>query len=564
MDNVRLFLVATVAFLGLMLWQAWQEDYGRPALSAPTTPSVANPQATANDTPAVPAATATSTANDLPSPPVPDANASATAPAVPQTELQPNSTSGKSISVQTDVFDLEISTVGGSITVARLRDYPYDLKAPDVPIQLMGESPGRIYVSQGGLAGKGDLPTHHTIYRSDADRYVMREGEQELSVSLYYTTPQNVVVEKRFRFHPDSYVINVDYVVNNQSTETIRAHQYEQLKRNEESSRDGLVYTFTGPVLSTPEARFEKYDLDDLADLPLDISATESWVGIIQHYFVAAVLPPPQPAANFYSKIVSPTVYLVGFLSEGQEIPSGAAQTFSSRMYIGPKRHDRLSTVAPGLELAVDYGMLWFIAKPLFVVLSFIHDLSGNWGYAIILLTILLKLLFYPLSAAGYRSMANMRRVQPRMMALKDRYGDDRNALNQAMMKLYKDEKINPLGGCFPILIQIPVFIALYWVLLESVEMRQAPFIAWIDDLSAKDPWFVLPLLMGISMWAQQKLNPAPLDPVQAKVMQFLPYVFTIFFAFFPSGLVLYWLVNNILSIAQQWRITTLIEKSGA
>jgi len=251
-------------------------------------------------------------------------------------------------------------------------------------------------------------------------------------------------------------------------------------------------------------------------------------------------------------------------LSPATTLAPGQSHTFTSQAFIGPKRHDRLGKTAEGLELAVDYGVLWFIAKPLFSVLRYIYDMTGNWGWAIILLTIALKLFFFPLSAAGYRSMANMRQVQPRMLALRDRYADDKAQLNQAMMKLYKDEKINPLGGCLPIVIQIPVFIALYWVLLESVEMRQAPFILWLDDLSTRDPFFVLPLLMGISMWGQQKLNPAPLDPIQAKVMQILPFVFTIFFAFFPSGLVLYWLVNNILSIAQQWQITRAIEKAAA
>jgi len=282
----------------------------------------------------------------------------------------------------------------------------------------------------------------------------------------------------------------------------------------------------------------------------------------MQHYFVSALIPPAEDNSQFYSKVLENDIYLVGFISPAAEVPVGQTHTFSSRVYIGPKRHDLLGTVAPGLELSVDFGVLWFIAKPLFSVLRYIHDVTGNWGWAIILLTVLLKLMFFPLSAAGYRSMANMRKVQPRMLALRDRFADDRTQLNQAMMQLYKDEKINPLGGCLPIIIQIPVFIALYWVLLESVEMRQAPFILWFNDLSTKDPYYVLPLLMGISMWAQQKLNPAPLDPTQAKVMQILPFVFTVFFAFFPSGLVLYWLVNNLLSIAQQWQITRAIENA--
>ncbi len=444
-----------------------------------------------------------------------------------------------------------------------LKAYPVDPKAPDVAVELLAEHPPKIYVYQGGLAGAGDLPTHHANYSAAQTSYSM-SGTDELVVPLKWRNDKNVTVEKRYRFKPDSYSVDVEYIVSNGSPEEITVHQYEQLKRNEESSRQGMVYTFTGAALSTPEKRFEKFDIDDLTDQPLAETARDGWVGIIQHYFVAALIPPVGQAYQYYSKVLDNYIYLVGFLSPATTLAPGQSHTFTSQAFIGPKRHDRLGKTAEGLELAVDYGVLWFIAKPLFSVLRYIYDMTGNWGWAIILLTIALKLFFFPLSAAGYRSMANMRQVQPRMLALRDRYADDKAQLNQAMMKLYKDEKINPLGGCLPIVIQIPVFIALYWVLLESVEMRQAPFILWLDDLSTRDPFFVLPLLMGISMWGQQKLNPAPLDPIQAKVMQILPFVFTIFFAFFPSGLVLYWLVNNILSIAQQWQITRAIEKAAA
>jgi YidC/Oxa1 family membrane protein insertase len=356
----------------------------------------------------------------------------------------------------------------------------------------------------------------------------------------------------------------VRYDVSNNSTETWRARLYDQLQRTVDPKRRKLVYTFTGPAISTPEKRYEKFDFDDLEDTPIDVSTKNGWISILQHYFVAALVPPADAEFHYSSKILAGNRYLVGFYGPAIEVPAGSTGAFETTIYAGPKLQHVLERTAPGLELTVDFGVLWFIAKPLFLILELIQKLTGNWGWAIILLTLLIKLIFYPLSAAGYRSMAKMRRVQPRLVALKERYSNDRQRMNQAMMELYKEEKINPLGGCFPIVVQIPVFISLYWVLLESVELRQAPFILWIDNLSSKDPYFVLPLLMGVSMWFQQKLNPAPIDPVQQKVMQILPVVFTVFFAFFPSGLVLYWVVNNILSIAQQWTITRTFEREGA
>ncbi|MGR8918655.1 MAG: membrane protein insertase YidC, partial [Gammaproteobacteria bacterium] len=491
------------------------------------------------------------------SPPEP---ALAQPPAAGDAPARSSDAAALTVDVTTDLFSVTLSATGGNLVRAALSTFPLDTSTPDVPVTLLGALPPKVYVYQGGLAGSAELPTHHAVFTPGATSYALADGQDELVVPLTWQS-DGIRVEKRYRFRRGSFVVEVEYVVSNTGAEALRAHQYAQLKRNEESSRQGMVYTFTGAALSTPEKRFEKFDLDDLSEQPIDVSVSDAWIGIIQHYFVAALIPPPGETNQFYSKVLENNVYLVGFLGPAAEIAPGDSHTFRSSAYIGPKTQEIIGEVAPGLEYVVDYGFLWFIAKPLFGLLDFIHSVTGNWGWAIIILTILIKLVFYPLSAAGYRSMANMRRVQPRMLALRDRYKDDRAQLNQAMMQLYKDEKINPLGGCLPILIQIPVFISLYWVLLESVEMRQAPFVLWLDDLSTKDPLFVLPLLMGISMYAQQKLNPAPLDPTQAKVMQILPFVFTVFFAFFPSGLVLYWLVNNILSIAQQWQITRSIEQ---
>lgn len=548
MEHIRLLLIVALAFTGFQLFEAWQKDYApAPVVTAATeSPAPSAPPAAPSTEAPAPMADVTA-----PSEATPVGSPEAAAPA-------------RIVTVTTDLFVLKISTVGGTLESVSLLDYPTSVTKGAPPVELLGADAARVFIQESGLTGSDGLPTHHSHYTVESDSYVMKAGENTLVVPLRWTGPTGVSVEKRFVLTRGAYTIGLEHEIHNTGATPVRAHAYQQLKRNDESSRRGMVYTYTGPALSTPDKRFEKHAFEDLRDKPIAVTASDAWVGIIQHYFVAALLPPPGAPYSFYSKVLDDSHYLVGFTSpETQVAPQGNA-VLSASMYIGPKRHDIIETIAPGLELSVDYGMLWFIAKPLFLTLRFMHDMTGNWGFAIILVTLLLKLAFFPLSAAGYKSMANMRRVQPRMVALKERFGDDRAALNQAMMRLYKDEKINPLGGCLPIVIQIPVFIALYWVLLESVEMRQAPFILWVRDLSEKDPFFVLPLLMGLSMWGQQKLNPAPIDPMQAKVMQIMPIMFTVFFAFFPSGLVLYWFVNNMLSIGQQWQITRAIEAKAS
>lgn len=548
MEHLRLILIVALTFTGFQLWEAWQKDYGPAPVAATagqTTPATA-PAPTANG----------------PESPTPKTAVAQAAPLPP--DSAPTPASATLVTARSDLFELAISTAGGTLESVKLLHYPTSSAAGAPPVELLGTDASRVFVQESGLTGSEGLPTHHSIYTSAAAAYQLADGEDQVVVPLRWTAPGGITVEKRIVLSRGSYTINIEHEILNGGSEPLRAHLYEQLKRNNESSRRGMVYTFTGPALSTPEKRFAKFKFDDIKDKPIAVAAEGAWVGIIQHYFVTALIPPPEALYNFYSKVLDDQHYLVGYQGPEVNIAPAGKQTLASRVYIGPKRHDIIADVAPGLELSVDFGSLWFIAKPLFMTLRAIHDMTGNWGFAIILVTLLLKLLFFPLSAAGYRSMANMRRVQPRMLALRERFGDDRAQLNQAMMKLYKDEKINPLGGCLPIVIQIPVFIALYWVLLESVEMRQAPFILWVHDLSEKDPFFVLPLLMGLSMWGQQKLNPAPIDPMQAKVMQVMPIMFTAFFAFFPSGLVLYWFVNNMLSIAQQWHITRAIEAKAA
>ncbi|HEX7026855.1 MAG TPA: membrane protein insertase YidC, partial [Gammaproteobacteria bacterium] len=379
----------------------------------------------------------------------------------------------------------------------------------------------------------------------------------------------------------DSYAIEVVHRVENGSEQVWRGSQYRQLQRNHlEEGGNRFLVTYTGAVVYSPAKKYQKIDLESIAEVHrCDLAKNKNkkdpecgidsgWVAMIEHYFLSAWIPPETATANTYythyesaAGTTGSERYTIGITSSPQSVSPGQSLTFSSLLYVGPKEQQRLEKIAPGLKLTVDYGYLTVIAQPLFWLLDKIHSLVGNWGWAIVLVTLLIKLLFYKLAETSYRSMAKMRQVQPKMMAIRERYADDRQRQSQAMMELYKKEKINPLGGCLPMLIQIPVFIALYWVLLESVELRQAPFILWIQDLSVKDPYFVLPVIMGVSMYFQQKLNPAPLDPVQAKVFAVLPFVFTVFFAFFPAGLVLYWVVNNVLTIAQQWFITNKVLK---
>lgn len=546
MDNTRLFLFIALSFVSLMLWDAWQRDYHAPAPAVAESAEVAAPA----DVPEI----------DMQAPPA--ASPNVPTPLRPLTYEPVASTAGDTITVHSDVLELTINLLGGGISRASLPRYPVELEEPDTHFALLDHVPGRLFIHQGGIRGTGEAPDHRARYEADAAHYELSPGAEEITVNLRWAAGETLEVVKRYTLRRGSYLIDVDYLVTNKGTEAWSGRGYEQLQREEPESKRGLIYTFTGAALSTPEKRYEKFDYDDLEDTPINADVEGGWVGVLEHYFVSALLPPPENSSHFYSLILDDKRYAVGFWGPPLSLSQGDSGSFHSSIYVGPKLQDVLHDIAPGLELTVDFGVLWFIAKPLFVALDFIHNITGNWGVAIIIITLSLKLLFYPLSAAGYRSMAKMRKVQPRMMAMKERYGGDRARMNQAMMELYKEEKINPLGGCLPILIQIPVFISLYWVLLESVELRQAPFGLWIHDLSSKDPFYILPLIMGISMWIQQKLNPAPMDPVQQKVMQILPFAFTIFFVFFPSGLVLYWVVNNILSIAQQWHITRSIENA--
>ncbi|WP_462322932.1 membrane protein insertase YidC, partial [Halochromatium sp.] len=391
--------------------------------------------------------------------------------------------------------------------------------------------------------------------------------ESELLVERFWQNDAGLQGVKRYRFERGRYLVHASQEVINGTDAPIAVRDYEQLKRTElyDPNKSSFIHTYTGGVYYGPDVKYRKESFGEMAKRPLDATITDGWVAMIQHYFMAAWIPPSGVAETFYTKVVNNgSRYIIGAYSPSITIPAGATHTFESQLFAGPKLQDRLAEIAPGLELAVDYGWLTILAEPIFWLLNAIHSIVGNWGWAIIILTILIKAAFYKLSETSYKSMANMRKMTPRIQALKDRYGDDKEKLNQAFMELYKKEKINPLGGCLPILVQIPVFIALYWVLLESVELRHAPFILWLDNLTEPDPYYILPLIMGVSMFVQQKLNPPPPDPMQAKIFMALPFVFTVFFAFFPSGLVLYWTTNNLLSITQQWYITRKVEQAAS
>jgi YidC/Oxa1 family membrane protein insertase len=555
--DTRLLAYIALIFLGLLIYDAWMEDYG----PEPVPPAEVNTetQVRQQDIPELsqePQTTKTDTRQaDMPLPGVSPVTASSAL------------SSGQTIKVQTDILSLEIDLQGGTVVQADLLNYPVDVEHPDQPVRLLAVN-DRFYVAQSGLLAtkRGRAPDHYAGYQAERRQYSLEDGEDELIIPLVWKDASGITVTKTFKLKRNSYAINVEHRVDNGSGQPWQGRQYRQLQRNYlKKGGNRFVHTYTGAVIYSPENKYEKIDFEKIAENPLQRGFESGWAAMIEHYFLSAWVPPPSVENTYYTRAVdtqSGIRYLIGLTSPAQTAAPGESLTFSSLLYVGPKEHERLEKIAPGLELAVDYGYITVIAQPVFWLLDKIHSLVGNWGWAIVLVTLLIKLAFYKLAETSYRSMAKMRQVQPKMMAIRERYANDRQRQSQAMMELYKKEKINPLGGCLPMVIQIPVFIALYWVLLESVELRQAPFILWIKDLSVKDPYFVLPVIMGISMYFQQKLNPAPLDPVQAKVFAVLPFVFTVFFAFFPAGLVLYWVVNNTLTIAQQWFITNKVLKN--
>ncbi len=558
MDNLRPLLWLSLAFVLFLMWQAWNQDY-----RTPTTPETAadrvmdeDPQARPEDVPDAPRV----------------ADEERDAAAEPGREIQPvQAPDRRQVTVRTDTFEILIDTRGGTLLRADLLEYPQDLQDdPLVPVRLFDHRL-RGYVAQSGLThdrmndqpAEGRAPSHHSLYEVDRTRFELSEGQDTLEVPLRWTSADGAIeVVKTYTFTRGSHLIDVNYQVRNQSDTTWSGRQYRQLRHGPTPDRESWwLYTFTGTAHY--DGSYQRERFESLAQDPIQTRIQGGWVAMIQHYFVSAWIPGDEEVNSLYARSVAGEVgeeYLIGLHSEAEQIPAGGTGEFATRLWVGPKLQAELSEIAQGLELTVDYGIFTFLSKPLFWLLDKIHAVVGNWGWAIVILTILIKLAFYKLSATSYRSMARMRKVAPKLQALKERYKDDKQRMNQALMDLYKKEKINPLGGCLPILVQIPVFIALYWVLLESVELRQAPWWLWIQDLSSRDPYFILPILMGVSMFVQYKLNPPPMDPVQQKIFMALPFVFTVFFAFFPAGLVLYWFTNNLFSIAQQWYITRKIE----
>ena len=559
MDNQRILLWAALGFLLLQVWTSWQIDYGPKPPPASTT-DAATPAVTSTVNPGV--IDQTETAQVVPGDdlPAPVSGGSVTAAPLPgETETAVAAAPG--IVVTTDTLRVEISSKGGDINKVSLLQYPTSLETPDDPFVLMSNANTEYFVAQSGLQSTGtDAPSHHSEFTVAQSEYTLEAGQSELRVPMVWTSESGLKVTKTYVFQRDRYLIGLEYDIENTSAAPVSVNQYRQLRRKPvtDDETQSFIYTFIGGVVSTPDDVYEKIKFEDFSDPSNTTTSVGGWAAIIEHYFLGAWIPSQDETSTIYTKALSSPQqrYIIGLQSEPIQIAAGSTGQLKTGLFVGPKIQDRMSEVAPHLDLTVDYGFLSVIAKPIFWLLQKIHSLVGNWGWAIVGVTMCIKLLFYKLSEASYRSMARMRKLQPQLASLKERYGDDRAKMGQATMDLYKKEKVNPLGGCLPIIVQIPVFISLYWVLLESVELRQAPWILWIKDLSLMDKFYVLPVIMGITMFIQQKLNPAPVDPIQAKVFMFMPLIFTVFFAFFPAGLVLYWVVNNTLSIAQQYYIT--------
>jgi YidC/Oxa1 family membrane protein insertase len=468
--------------------------------------------------------------------------------------LTKESNSGEFVTVSTDLLTLEISQKGGTITNAWLNNYPIEIDS-QANFQLLSDAPNELFQAQSGLLPSEQMPTHHSLFSSAQTHYQMQGNS--LVVPLVWTGENGTVVTKNYRFTQGSYVVNIDYQVSNNSNNNIDITSYTQLVRNALDQSNMMMPTYTGGAKYDDQEVYEKIEFDEFDEQP-ETTSKGGWLAMIQHYFFVAMIPQAQETHNYSAK-VNNGKYLLTIVNSAKNVAPGSTATLGANaLYIGPKEHAHIGNLAPGLDKTVDYGILFIIAKPLSEVLNWIYNYVGSWGYAIIILTILIKLAFYKLSEKSYRSMAGMRKLSPRLAKLKETYGDDKEKMGQKTMELYRKEKINPAAGCLPILVQIPVFISLYWVLLEMVELRQTPF-WYLLDLAAPDPFYILPLIMGASMFVQQKLNPPPPDPMQAKIMMALPFVFTIFFLWFPSGLVLYWVINNILSIAQQWFINKRI-----
>lgn len=554
MDSIKYLIFGGLAVVSYLLLLAWQEDYPRVPVTAPTEQAqsaASNAPAIVTDTPA--ATPRSATGSDVP---VVDSPASFSI-----------DTTTNVVTVKTDVLQVTLNRNGGDIVEVTLPEYRRQIDVENDPFVLLENSDSRTFVAKSGLVGRNGIDSiARAVYQTSANAYELADNTNSLVVEMKHTDTLGVQVTKRFTFERSSYLIDVEYEINNTSSAVWQANVFGQINRNnfpDPSSAGGVgMSSFLGFALTSTDDPYFKVAFEDIDNAMPSHELTGGWIGLSQHYFLSAWIPPAESINTFSTRISpqNPSEFIGGFTSQEFSIAPGAVAHQTLGFYAGPKDQYALREISPNLDLTIDYGVLWFIASPIYWLLRQIDSLVGNYGWSILLLTVCVKGLFYKLSAASYRSMANMRRVMPKMAQLKERYGDDKMKMQKATMELYQKEKINPFGGCLPMLVQMPVFIALYWVLMESVELRQAPFILWIKDLSAMDPYFVLPLLMGASMFAQSLLSPAPADPMQAKIMRFMPVVMTVFFLWFPAGLVLYWLANSVLGILQQWYITRKIE----
>lgn len=557
METKKLVLIIIFSTSLLFLWDAWQKELYPPPASQVMSGAASDPSNQRHDPLPVPGDSLTSSVKE-------SGIAGEIEGASPA--ITPNLfTTGEKVKITTDMIVAEIDTAGGDIRQLGLLKHP-SREDKNKPYELLLDNTARFQVAQAGLIGDG-LPSHKTKYTVDSNNYELGSGQNKIVVRLLAPEVDGIQVAKIFTFHRGSYVIDVEFEIVNQSDTTIIPFSYFQMLRdsNEPTGAGAMVHSYTGPAMYTEADKFLKIKFSDLdknkAEYPAN--ADNGWMAMLEHYFLTAWLPAPHTPREYYAKRLAHNQYTAGVIAPVGAIESGQTKNITMPFYAGPQEQNKLAELAPGLELTVDYGWLTVLAVPLFWLLSFYHSWVDNWGVAIILLTLTVKLLFFPLSAAGYRSMAKLRVVTPKLQRIREQYASDRQRMHQVMMEFYKEEKINPMGGCLPILVQIPVFIALFWTLMAAVELRYAPFALWITDMSVPDPYYVLPLIMGVSMWVQSKLSPTPADPIQAKVMQIMPIAFSIFFFFFPSGLVLYSLCNNILSIAQQWQITRMFENKA-
>ncbi|MEM8548250.1 MAG: membrane protein insertase YidC [Pseudomonadota bacterium] len=552
MDNQRLFTWALFGLLLMMTWQAWQADYGpQPPNESPAVVA-ADPAAAPLPGDSLPAL------DDVPAAQTADTSVGVT----PDLEL-PVDTSAY-ITVTTDVLEVQLDPQGGDIVSARLLRYPVSKDDADTVIRLLSPERAELAVFRTGITtrDKDNEPNHRARFASAQTRYTLTDGRDAIAVPLTWQGTDGVTVTKTYTFRRGGYAVDLEFTVDNQSSEEWVGAPYARIVHHSEAPERSMFdvesYSFKGPVVWDGE-RYKKYSLKDLADGSVQFEeVTGGWLAAIEHHFLSAIVPPADAPTRLQAGL-SGGAFVAGYVGQAASVAAGSQTMLPLTLFVGPKLQDQLKEVSPRLPLTVDYGFLTLLAEPLFWLLDKVHDFVGNWGWSIIIVTLLIKLAFYKLTEQSGRSMAKMRNLQPRLKSIQERYKDDRQKLSQAMMDLYKREKVNPAAGCLPILIQMPFFIAFYWVLLESVEMRQAPFMLWIQDLSSRDPFFILPILMGGAMLMQQQLNPAPTDPVQAKVMKVLPVIFTVFFAFFPAGLVLYWFTNTLLGVAQQWQVNRIV-----